>query len=78
MNYRFPDRFSEKRQAHVVQRPVDLNAFEFAVLASLRAGQLVRRTVPRLEGAQKVAVTAQLEVAARKVVRLAAVVVAGP
>jgi hypothetical protein len=69
---------SQKRQAQVVQRPADLNAFEFAVLASLRAGQLTRRSVPRVEGAEKIAVTAQLEVAARKIVRAVNVAVAGP
>jgi len=67
-----------KRQAHVVQRPADLNAFEFTVLACLRAGQLVRRSVPRVEGAEKVAITAQLEVAARKIVRAVNVTVVGP
>src|SRR4051794_40844731 len=69
---------SQKRQAHVVQRPADLNAFEFTVLACLRAGQLVRRSVPRVEGAEKIAITAQLEVAARKIVRAVNVTVVGP
>ena len=55
----------------MVQRPTEFNAFEFAVLASLRAGQLVRRSGPRAEGAEKVAVTAQLEVATRKIERMA-------
>lgn len=62
----------------MVQRPADLNAFEFAVLASLRAGQLARRSVPRVKGFEKIAVTAQLEVAARKIVRAVTVAVAGP
>ena len=62
----------------MVQRPADLNAFEFAVLASLRAGQLARRSVPHVEGAEKIAVTAQLEVARRKIVRAVNVAVAGP
>ena len=53
----------------VVQRPVEFNAFEFAVLASLRAAQLVRGCTPRVNGASNVAVIAQLEVAERKVVR---------
>jgi DNA-directed RNA polymerase subunit K/omega len=53
----------------VVQRPIELAAFEFAVLAGLRAGQLARGCTPRVTGAHKITVTAQLEVAAGKVVR---------
>lgn len=53
----------------MVHRPVDLNAFEFAVLASLRAVQLMRGCTPRIDGARKVAVIAQMEIAERKVVR---------
>jgi DNA-directed RNA polymerase subunit K/omega len=53
----------------VVQRPTDLAAFEFAVLAGLRAGQLARGCTPRVTCANKIAVTAQLEVAAGEVVR---------
>ena len=61
----------------MVQRPVELSAFEFAVLASLRAGQLSRRDA-RVRGSEKVAVTAQLEVAARKIVRAVTVAVVAP
>jgi DNA-directed RNA polymerase subunit K/omega len=61
----------------VVHRPVEFNAFEFAVLASLRAGQLVRRSTPRVKGSEKVAVTAQMEIAARKIERSPAVPVPG-
>lgn len=53
----------------VVQRPVELNAFEFAVMAGLRAAQLTRGCTPRVNGSSKVAVTAQLEIAERKIVR---------
>jgi len=53
----------------VVQRPTELAAFEFAVLAGLRAGQLARGCTPRVTCADKITVTAQLEVAAGKVVR---------
>jgi DNA-directed RNA polymerase subunit K/omega len=53
----------------VVKRPIELNAFEFAVLAGLRASQLARGCTPRVTGAEKVAVTALMEVAAGKVVR---------
>jgi DNA-directed RNA polymerase subunit K/omega len=55
----------------VVQRPVGLNAFEFAVLAGLRAAQLARGCTPRVDGSSKVAVIAQREIAERKVVQAA-------
>jgi DNA-directed RNA polymerase subunit K/omega len=54
----------------VVQRPVDFNAFEFAVLAGLRAVQLARGCTPRVNGSAKIVVTAQLEIAARKIERV--------
>ena len=50
-------------------RSSHIGAFEFAVLASLRAKQLTRGCVPRVESSHKVAVTAQLEVMTGKVVR---------
>jgi DNA-directed RNA polymerase subunit K/omega len=53
----------------VVQRPVEFNSFEFAVLAGLRAAQLARGCTPRVNGSSKVAVIAQLEIAERKIVR---------
>jgi len=40
-----------------------MGAFEFAVLASLRAAQLCRGCVPRVQGDHCRAVTAQMEVA---------------
>ena len=55
----------------MVQRPVEFNAFEFVVLAGLRAAQLMRGCTPRVEGTHKVIMTAQMEVANRKVVRTA-------
>ena len=61
-------RLSE-RQDEVVERPVDFNAFEFAVLAGLRAKQLAQGCTPRVGSADKVAITAQLEVAAGRIVR---------
>jgi DNA-directed RNA polymerase subunit K/omega len=54
----------------VIQRPRDMGAFEFIVLAALRASQLVRGCVPRVEGEHKPAVTARMEVAAGKVTAL--------
>ena len=53
----------------MVQRPIEQNAFEFVVLASLRARQLVRGCTPRVEGASKITITAQMEVAEGKVTR---------
>ena len=53
----------------MIHRPTELAAFEFAVLAGLRAGQLARGCPPRVMCGHKVAVTAQLEVAAGKIVR---------
>ena len=53
----------------MVRRPPGLNAFEFAVLAGLRAAQLQRGCFPRVVPSDKVAVTAQQEVAEGKVVR---------
>lgn len=53
----------------MVTRPVELSAFEFAVVAGLRAGQLARGCTPRVKASDKIAVTAQLEVAERKVER---------
>jgi len=53
----------------VVQRPTSFNAFEFVVLAGRRATQLSRGCLPRVIGSDKVAVTAQMEVAEGKVAR---------
>jgi DNA-directed RNA polymerase subunit K/omega len=46
-----------------------MNVFEFAVLSGLRAAQLQQGCTPRVPPSEKVAVTAQHELAARKVVR---------
>ena len=54
----------------MVQRPDNISPFEFAVLSSLRAAQLMRGCTPRVGGPQKTIMTAQLEVAAGKVARL--------
>ena len=56
----------------MVRRPVEMNAFEFAVVAGLRAAQLHRGCTPRVEECEKVAVTAQHEVAERKVLAVRA------
>jgi DNA-directed RNA polymerase subunit K/omega len=54
----------------MVRRPTAVNPFEFAVLAGLRASQLIRGCTPRVEHTGRVAVIAQLEVAEGKVVRV--------
>jgi DNA-directed RNA polymerase subunit K/omega len=46
-----------------------MNVFEFAVLSGLRATQLHRGCTPRVTPSEKVAVTAQHEVAQRKIVK---------
>jgi DNA-directed RNA polymerase subunit K/omega len=51
----------------MVKRPDHMKAFEFAVLSGLRAAQLQRGCTPRVEQSPKVAVTAQHEIAERKV-----------
>ena len=53
----------------MVQRPIELNPFEFAVLAALRAVQLAQGCTPRVIAGEKVTVTAQMEVATGKVMR---------
>ena len=50
-----------------------MNAFEFAVVAGLRAAQLQRGCTARVERSHKHAVTAQQEVAQRQVRRTPAV-----
>jgi DNA-directed RNA polymerase subunit K/omega len=55
----------------VVQRPPEFSAFEFAVLSGLRAAQLMRGCTPRIAGAHKMIMTAQLEVAAGLIGRAA-------
>ena len=62
----------------MIQRPVGMGAFQFVVLATLRAGQLIKGCRPRVEGGHKHIVTAQVEVAEGKVLQLfAAPVVVG-
>jgi DNA-directed RNA polymerase subunit K/omega len=58
----------------MVRRPVGISAFEFSVLAGLRAAQLTRGSLPRVGGSHKVTVTAQMEIAELKVARATNVV----
>jgi DNA-directed RNA polymerase subunit K/omega len=53
----------------MVKRPDEMSAFEFSVLSALRAVQLSRGCTPRVQRSDKLAVTAQQEVAQRKVIR---------
>jgi DNA-directed RNA polymerase subunit K/omega len=62
----------------VVRRPNDMNAFEFVVLSALRAAQLQRGCTPRVEQCPKPAVTAQHEVAERKVLAVRAAAAVSP
>jgi len=62
----------------MVKRPDGVNAFEFAVLCGLRAAQLQRGCTPRVAPSEKIAVTAQHEVAERKIVRSADTVALNP
>lgn len=51
----------------MVHRPAEGNAFEFVILSSLRAAQLMRGCSPRVPASTKAIVTAQMEVAEGKV-----------
>ena len=47
----------------MIHRPDGMGAFTFVVLASLRATQLTRGCLPRIDGDHTIAVMAQMEVA---------------
>jgi len=53
----------------MIVRPPKGNAFEFSVISSLRAAQLMRGCTPRVVASLKATVTAQREVADGKVSR---------
>ncbi len=53
----------------MVSRPIRINAYEFVVVAALRAKQLIAGCTPRLEGDHSAATMAQMEVAAGCIVR---------
>jgi len=53
----------------MINRPAETSAFEFVILAALRATQLMRGCTPRVPASAKAVVTAQREVAEGKVVR---------
>jgi hypothetical protein len=45
-----------------MNRPADIGKFQFVVLSSLRAAQLLRGCIPRVDGGHKRTVTAQMEI----------------
>jgi DNA-directed RNA polymerase subunit K/omega len=53
----------------VIQRPPGVGTFQFVVLATLRAAQLMRGCRPRVDGVHKATVIAQLEVSEGKVMQ---------
>lgn len=54
----------------MIRRPASSNRFEFAVVSGLRAAQLMRGCIPKVDREHKVISTAQLEVATGKVARI--------
>jgi DNA-directed RNA polymerase subunit K/omega len=54
-----------------IHRPSGVGAFQFVVLATLRAAQLMRGCRPRVDGVHKPTITAQLEVSEGKVTQIA-------
>lgn len=54
----------------MIQRPTHIGAFQFVVVASLRAAQLTRGCLPKVDGLHKVTVTAQLEVSEGRIAAL--------
>jgi DNA-directed RNA polymerase subunit K/omega len=56
----------------MVTRPASFNAYEYVVIASLRAKQLLSGSVPRIEGDHSASTMAQMEVSGGKVGRASA------
>ena len=56
----------------MIQRPPGVGKFQFVVLATLRAAQLMRGCRPRIDGIHKATITAQLEVSEGKVTQVPA------
>lgn len=54
----------------MVARPPSLNAYEFVVVAALRAHQLMAGCVPQLDGEHKATTMAQMEVATGRIARV--------
>jgi DNA-directed RNA polymerase subunit K/omega len=60
---------SAATRVNVVTRPYQMNAFEFVVVSALRAQQLMKGCIPRLEGTHKAITMAQMEVSAGEIAR---------
>lgn len=56
----------------MVARPTGINGYEFAVVAALRAHQLMSGCIPRIEGEHKATTIAQMEVATGRISRVVA------
>jgi hypothetical protein len=54
----------------LIRRPEGVGAFQFVILSTLRAAQLIRGCTPRIDSGHKAIVTAQMEVAEGKVTQL--------
>lgn len=54
----------------MVTRPPSFNPYEFVVVASLRAHQLMDGCIPQLEGEHNATTMAQMEVASGKIARV--------
>jgi len=65
-------RFAGKKGALMVTRPPGFNPYEFAVVAGLRAHQLMDGCLPHLDGAHNATTMAQMEVATGKIARVEA------
>ena len=54
----------------MIQRPPGMGAFQFVILSTLRAAQLIRGCQPLIAGTHKAIITAQFEVATGRVRQL--------
>ena len=57
----------------MIQRPQTLGKFEFVILSTLRAAQLMKGCIPTVAAGHKPTVTAQLEVAAGNIINVGTV-----
>jgi DNA-directed RNA polymerase subunit K/omega len=55
----------------MVNRPSQMEAFEYVVVAALRTQQLMKGCIPRMDGMHKATTMAQMEVSAGKIARKA-------
>jgi hypothetical protein len=64
-----PEGIAPHIEGRPVRPPADIGAFRFAVVSALRAAQLLRGCVPKIDdgGSHRATVIAQLEVAGGKI-----------